>query len=101
MFKRYLSVFQKHNKKYNLSYWFIGCFFLIWMLFLDTNSWLSHRKYNQEIEHLYTQKEELIKAIEKDEAFIKKLNHPDSLEKFGREEYGLKKEGETIFIIEE
>ena len=101
MLKKYVKRFQEHNKKYNLSYWVIGCFFIIWMLFLDTNSWLSHRKYNQEIEQLNAQKEELIKAIKKDEAFIDKLNHPDSLEKFGREEYVLKKEGETIFIIQE
>lgn len=101
MLKKYLNRFKVQNKKYNLSYWIIGGFFIVWMLFLDTNSWLSHRKYNQEIEQLDAQKQELIKAIEKDEAFIKKLNHPDSLEKFGREEYGLKKEDEIIFIIEE
>ena len=101
MLKKYITAFQKHNKKYKLSYWIIGVFFVIWMLFLDTNSWLSHRKYNQDIDQLNAQKQKLLEAIEKDQAFIEKLNHPDSLEKFGREEYGLKKEEETLFIIEE
>jgi len=40
------------------------------------------------------------KMIEEDNASIKKLQKIDSLESFARENYGYKKENETIYIIE-
>ena len=38
--------------------------------------------------------------IEEDNASIKKLQKIDSLESFARENYGYKKENETVYIIE-
>ncbi|MCM5663952.1 FtsB family cell division protein [Galbibacter mesophilus] len=76
-------------------------FFVIWMLFFDTNSyWFTHRELNKEIEKLEEQKYHLKEAIEKDKATLKKLNSQEELEKFAREEYYLKKENEEIYLIE-
>ena len=47
--------------------------FVLWMLFLDTNSWLIHHELNSEIEEL---------------------------ESFARQEYYMKRENEEIYIIE-
>ena len=74
--------------------------FLIWMLFLDTNSWMTHRELNKEIKKLETQKDQLQQEIDKDKALIEKLKDPEQLEKFARERYNMKKEDEEIFIIE-
>ena len=82
------------------TYLIILILFLIWMFFLDTNSWLIHNELNKEIKKLELQKDALEKIIEKDKTEIKLLNNPDSLEKFARENYRHKKENETIFIIE-
>jgi len=82
------------------TYLIILILFLIWMFFLDTNSWLIHNELNKEIKKLELQKDALEKIIKKDKTEIKLLNNPDSLEKFARENYRHKKENETIFIIE-
>ena len=70
------------------------------MIFIDTHSLKIHQELNQEIDKLEVQKEELINLIEKDRRSIHQLKTRDSLEHFARENYGHKKENETIFYIE-
>jgi cell division protein DivIC len=85
---------------YRYLYIITFLFFLIWMVFLDTHSLKIHQELNQEIDKLEDQKKELIDLIEKDKISIQQLNSKDSLERFARENYGHKKEKETIFYIE-
>ena len=88
------------GKIYRYLYIVILLIFLVWMIFLDTHSLKIHRELNQEIEKLETQKKELINLIEKDQKNTDQLISKDSLERFARENYGHKKENETIFYIE-
>ncbi|MEH6680840.1 MAG: septum formation initiator family protein [Sediminicola sp.] len=74
--------------------------FLIWMLFFDTNSLLIHWELQREIEKLEKQKEYLHDEIARDKRIIKKLSDKKELEKFGREQYFLKKKDEEIYLIE-
>ena len=74
--------------------------FVVWMLFLDTNSWLTHKELNDEIEKLEQQKKHLQEEIARDKETMEKLKDPAELEKFARERYYMKKEGEEIYIIE-
>ena len=78
----------------------MGVGFVVWMLFLDTNSWLIHRELNQEIKELNAHIEQLQKEIKKDKKAIEQLQNIDSLEKFARENYWHKKDNEQIFLIE-
>lgn len=87
-------------KKSNISYSLLGVGFVVWMLFLDTNSWLIHRELNLEINELNAHIEQLQKEIKKDKKAIEQLQNIDSLEKFARENYWHKKENEQIFLIE-
>ena len=87
-------------KIYRYLYILIFLFFLIWMIFLDTHSLKIHNELDQEIDKLETQKKELIFLIQKDERSIQQLKSKDSLEQFARENYGHKKQDETIFYIE-
>ena len=73
---------------------------MVWMIFLDTHSVKIHNELNQGIEKLEVKKKELINLIEKDKRDIEQLKNKDSLERFARENYGHKKEDETIFYIE-
>jgi len=75
--------------------------FVIWMLFFDANSWLTHRELNKEIKKLEKQKSHLEQEIKKDKKMIKLLKNEEGLEKFGREEYYLKKKDEVIYLIED
>ena len=88
------------GKIYRYLYIIIFIFFLIWMIFLDTHSLKIHNDLDQEIDKLETQKKELIFLIQKDERSIQQLKNKDSLEQFARENYGHKKQDETIFYIE-
>ncbi len=78
----------------------VASVFVIWMLFFDENSYLSHRELNQEIEETQKTNAFYRKQIEMDQKMIHDLKDPDSLEKFGREEYLMKKKNEDIFIID-
>ena len=88
------------GKIYRYLYILIFLFFLIWMIFLDTHSLKIHNELDQEIDKLESQKKELIFLIQKDERSIQQLKSKDSLEQFARENYGHKKQDETIFYIE-
>ncbi len=82
------------------KYVVILLFFVIWMLFFDENSYLNHRELNQEIDKLENANEYFKEQINADNKIINNLNNPDSLEKYAREEYKMKKENEDIYIIE-
>ena len=81
-------------------YVLVSAFFIIWMLFFDTNSFRILWSLESKIEDLERQKEELARQIQDDRKFIEKLSDSIELEKFGRENYYLKKADEDIFIIE-
>jgi cell division protein DivIC len=74
--------------------------FLIWMLFFDENSYLVHRKFNQEIKDLESTISFYQMKIAEDKATIRKLGDSLQLERFAREQYLMKKENEEIYIIE-
>jgi cell division protein FtsB len=93
----------KQNKWFKIStniYVLVSLFFIFWMLFFDTNSLRIFWSLNKKIDDLEGQKKELLRQINDDKLFIQKLSDSLELEKFGRENYFLKKEDEDIFIIE-
>ena len=82
------------------KYVLILLFFVVWMIFFDTNSYFIHRELNEDIESLEETKEIYRKEIEKDKAFIEKMKDSDEVEKYAREKYYLKKDNEDIYIIQ-
>ena len=91
---------RKIIKKSYFKYVIITFGFIIWMTFLDTNSFQIHNELNSDIKMLEKKKQALIEETKKDKELIDKLKDIDSLEHFARENYNLKKENEEIFIIE-
>ena len=87
-------------KRPYFKYVIITIAFIIWMTFLDTNSFQIHNELDNEISILEKKKQALIQETKKDKELINKLSDIDSLEHFARENYNLKKENEEIFIIE-
>jgi cell division protein DivIC len=87
--------------KFTKSFYFLfSFFFLIWMLFIDTNDFYTQFKLNQKRKNLESQKEyyqEKISQVkeERDELF----SNGQRLEKYAREKYLMKKETEDLFII--
>ena len=93
----------RENKIFRLisnKYVIILLLFVVWMLFFDENSFLNHRELDKEIDKLEKSNEYYREQIKDDKKVIDNLNDPDSLEKYAREEYKMKKENEEIFLIE-
>lgn len=75
--------------------------FIVWMLFLDINSYLIHHELNTEITELEESIQYYRAEIESDEKKLEELTTDDKkLEKFAREQYWMHREGEQIFLIE-
>lgn len=74
--------------------------FVVWMLFFDENSYLTHREFNKEIDELQKWNNYHEQKIAEDKETIKKLQDSLELERYAREKYLMKKENEEIFIIE-
>ncbi|MEZ4796723.1 MAG: septum formation initiator family protein [Flavobacteriaceae bacterium] len=94
------SKYKRLLKPFKNVFLLIFIVFSVWMLFFDSNSWFIHHELNKDIEKLEEEKEYYQNEIKKDNKEIKKLKTEDGLEKFGRETYNMKKEGEEIYLIE-
>ncbi|MGB2129123.1 MAG: FtsB family cell division protein [Flavicella sp.] len=99
---QYLQTLKKNRLFRFISnrYVLIFIVFAIWMLFSDTNSYMNHIEYNREIEALKKDIEFYKKEIVANKEMIKALQDPKQLEKYAREVYKMKKENETLFLIE-
>lgn len=77
-------------------------FFLVWMTTLDQNDFISRFRLTAKLRSLENEKEyylEKIQEVEKDRDDL--FGERESLEKFAREKYLMKKETEEIFLIVE
>ena len=97
---------QKASKKNWLRllsnrYILLSVAFVVWMVFFDTNSWMIHRELNQEIEVLEQRKQQFQKDIQADADFVENMKDTFEMERYARSHYYLKKDNETIFLIEE
>jgi cell division protein FtsB len=82
------------------KYVIVLVFFIVWMFFLDTYSYLEHRFLDKEIDELQTNKDYYQNEINKDKKSIKTLKNQHQIEKYAREKYYMKKDNEDIYIIE-
>ena len=74
--------------------------FLLWMTFIDDDNLITSHRYSQKIEELSEEIESLLNGIEQDRREMKELkSNSETLEKFAREKYFMKKDDEVIFII--
>lgn len=83
-------------------YFLAGLFFFFWMAFLDSNNLMARFNLTSKLNSLENEKEyyeQKIKEVEKDRDEL--FGTRESLEKFAREKYLMKKETEDVFIVVE
>lgn len=82
------------------KYFIATSFILIWMLFLDRNNWIHQlNKYNQ-LQEMKAEKAYYKQKIKETRKARKELmKDSESLERFAREEYFMKKPDEELYII--
>lgn len=92
----------KLPKLFKNFYFLVGLFFLVWMLFVDSNDIITQIKLNNELSNLESQKEYYHKNIESvKKQYNSRNNDPYLLEKYVRENYLMKKDDEDLYIIVE
>lgn len=95
-------MFKKLPKVFRNFYVVALAIFLLWMLVLDSNNLIARFQLSAKLSSLEDEKEYYeakIKEVEKDRNEL--FGDRESIEKFAREKYLMKKESEDIFIIEE
>ena len=84
------------------KYLVASVFFVVWMLFFDQRDYFQLRDRQEELKKLEAQMRYYVQEIEKTKKELQDLqNNPAALEKFAREHYLMKKDGEDIYIIED
>lgn len=75
--------------------------FAVWMLFFDKNDLFAQLERRQELRELDKSKDYFTEQIEQERRFSEELKHnPATIEKFAREKYFMKRDGEDLFLIE-
>ena len=95
-------MFRKMPKILTNFYFLVGTFFLIWMLFIDSNDFYSQfvlRKKLKEMEKEKNYYEQKIVEVKSEREAL--LNDEALLEKFAREKYFMKKESEDVYVVVE
>lgn len=84
------------NNKYAITIIVFG----IWMLFFDNNNFIAQVRLNRSHHELEMEKQYYLSEIEKDrQATFELMTDTVTLEKFGREQYLMKRDNEDIYLI--
>jgi cell division protein FtsB len=90
------KLFQLIKNKFFIS----GMAFLVWMLFFDRNDLSAQYEYRNEVNKLEEEKAFYVKEIAKADIELKELTtNLNSLEKFARERYLMKRKNEDIYVV--
>ncbi|XCI74684.1 MAG: septum formation initiator family protein [Flavobacteriales bacterium] len=96
---------EEYIQKYSLlknKYFWIGISFTLWMVFFDTNSFISHWKLEQNIRKIQSERNYLKKEIAIEKYQLERIHtDPDYLEKLAREHFHMKRDNEDLFIVTE
>lgn len=74
--------------------------FVVWMLFFDRNDFFTQHARRNELKALEKNRAYLTQQIAEERKFSEELkNNPAAIEKFAREQYKMKRDGEDLFLI--
>ncbi|HAA13638.1 MAG TPA: septum formation initiator [Cytophagales bacterium] len=83
-------------------YVLVGVSFLVWMLFFDSNDFITRYRLTRELRDLQAQRsyyQEMIEEVHQDREEL--MSNPSLLEKFARERYLMKKPTEDVYVLVE
>jgi cell division protein FtsB len=89
--------------KFTRNFYFIaGMLFFCWMMFLDSNDLYTQFKLSKQLNTLEDEKEFYQQKIQEVKAEREQLlTDSETLEKFAREKYLMKKDSEDLYVIVE
>jgi len=84
------------------KYVLVLIFFVVWMLFFDQRDFFQQKEKRAELNKLEQKKAYYQQEIQKTKKELGDLqNSPAAVEKFARERYLMKKDGEDIFVVDD
>lgn len=92
------SIFSTPSVRWGIGIFLIGV--LVWVLFFDSHSLLQRYYWQQELETTKRENATLRKDIERLQTQLDRPLSDSVVERIAREEYGMKRPGETIYRIE-
>jgi cell division protein FtsB len=82
------------------KYLIVTVLVVVWVLFFDKNDLLSQIDLSRQVNKLKAEKKYFSEEIRKNNRDMMELRtNPKNLEKFARENYLMKKDGEVIYVI--
>ena len=96
MKKKFKKILPYIKNKYVIT--FVA--FVVWISFFDKNDLVSQIELRNEVKKLETEQTWLVNEVKKNQSDMKELQtNPQTLEKFAREKYMMKKDNEDVFVI--
>ena len=82
------------------KYTITSIFFLVWITFFDHYNFIFHTELVQQKKELKEELHRLKKETTKNNIFLRNMSNPEFMEKYAREHYLMKKNGEYIFMMD-
>ena len=82
------------------KYFLAGSFFILWMFFFDPKDWGTSFEKNNKLKEFQKSEQHLSNIISETKEELKQLkSNVQTIEKYSREKYFMKKDNEDLFII--
>ena len=95
-------MFSNFPHRLNNKYFITFFIFMVWMLFFDNHNLINQYRLNRTLNELEMERDYYLTEIEKDrQATFELMTDTVTLEKFGREQYLMKRDNEDIYLIVE
>lgn len=82
------------------KFFLVGFVFLLWLTFFDNDNFFFHAELTEKKNEGKSEYLRLKSETVKNQIFLRNLNNPEFMEKYAREQFLMKKEGEDVFILE-
>ncbi len=95
-----MKILQKIPSVFKNKYLLAGIFFLVWMFFFNEKDLISEFKRKDKLNELQKSEKHLSKIIKETKQELGQLKtNAQTIEKYAREKYLMKKDNEDLFII--
>jgi cell division protein DivIC len=73
---------------------------VVWIIFFDKNDLLTQLEFSKELKGLESEKQYFLSEIKSNKSKLVELQtNNENLEKFAREQYLMRKDGEEVFVV--
>ena len=79
----------------------LGGLILLWVLFFDSHSILNRVRWHQEANQLREENQKMETVVERSKEELSRRGDEEEIERIARESYGMRRDGETVYKVEE